>query len=1570
MLEHSNIEKTNSIDTHKEDSLFQSGLSNADVSGLADGQIVVPQTAGSKKIAESKDKNHVSHGTALNKDLIPAEEEYDENSLEIEKKIGSIAVGIKDSYAANEWGMKNEQEGMEKLSLPLTDKIISADKMWTRGDKSQAQRDEAIQNTRSELFRKAEFAAKLKRSLNENTLKYASKRKALPVNVRNCMSLEDLRDISYFFSNDKKANEELVLLARGRIRFDDQKIRKAAIVQSRQMNKAVLDIMVQQLMNISLDEIDLSNDEAILQRAGFFNELTQKLRVFKSYLDRSNKYLEAFREKNEKNYQILMRRLNALGAVDDYCRARRLVLLHPVYLRNYNREIGTIYDDRQSFQEKEFSKLLICMRTASKRLYQVFGRSFEGERYAKLVNAQGTDSAFKSEVRAFSENQEKLTETDPQTKQVKVHWLDCRDKFNFQRRERQLRRAGFSGKGGIDQSDINGDNLVSLEQKLSAFLKEHQGLKKQDIVDKSQAFALASRNAPPELLQLFGMYRTMQNPLPRLGESDEAHRKALKELKSHGAFNEDELEEMLADCRKLFTEGDKVPDGDEMYRNLSSAKTLIMMYYDLAHRFFGTYGSRLYDNSEPELIAGLIKAGKGEQFIERLHCVGRLSLLAKRTVKLGGENVNILDVLRQKNLIDDGYLKNIRETAKLLDCYKSINMGGVTGLVNEAVEKNVKDEHESKEKMSDKVYDEIRALTNGCDGLELVYRNDFDRAVGVFLQGSEKRSDEFLAVKRALTKLMNTNKDGENGEGRRSLLQLVTMGKIEGDTEVFPAYLKLYNALSSYIASHINNYFQKGNISEASTLLLHLGRITRLASKKRLCDAIPAPEDVIEKEKTFAREKLEVFAENYFNYSKAVGQDLVASEKEKLTRRWDVLKKVERDIQIMNKYYRKDVQNSSKLLIFMQEYIAVKMNMSMIDSADNREGMEQVLGNRRSQFIKEKTEHYSAKKVIRNTEKRSEDGLNQNQLFEIRRIDEWLIRNAQNGGYLGFIRGSSDRTDIVGSIMKKSARERLYIYYAVENSKARKNPNPYDALKSQYYTPNLEAFKGTMISNKLKFYKRFSGGGYIYWHKLSQALTLCEGNSAVLDNLDEIINKEKAAAGNMNDNKQLLEDEVDGYQIIDRYTDRLVKTISKMIEAWMLQEQYELGRIKADEFNKKHHEIYAEITEYSKSFKTLPDVFKYHNDLKLENDSHDKSKGDKVKEAIKGAGGQMVYFSNIESLGESIASFNELSDGFNSFMESYGSNSEKGFNLIGNAIGIGFSMYALLKNWKTTRNMDRVARISGMALNTAKVVRTSSKLAVAAGSTTTFASSMAGVTAGVVFAGADTAIAITKGWSHYKNGSKRKLASKLASRISEKEKREGTVVDTRYRDGMVRLNRLMGKKQKIDTGTSLLGASTSITAAVLLITTVASGGLLSGITAAVGLISSIGSYAWTNKVAKQMRHEVDASFFKAEEMMEKVREEWQQENGVPLSKKQEARLREQILKRIAASLGYYSPSQMANSIAQNYAGYLLDGAKKQGDEGKMCLSMIKGLGIKVTKNPETGEIESPKVSDIAKKMFG
>ena len=109
------------------------------------------------------------------------------------------------------------------------------------------------------------------------------------------------------------------------------------------------------------------------------------------------------------------------------------------------------------------------------------------------------------------------------------------------------------------------------------------------------------------------------------------------------------------------------------------------------------------------------------------------------------------------------------------------------------------------------------------------------------------------------------------------------------------------------------------------------------------------------------------------------------------------------------------------------------------------------------------------------------------QLKGIEEIDNWLVRNFQNGGVMGAMMNiaKNQNADFVDSVLSMSKRERLHMYYLVEK-KRRRDANVSDVGMSQTYVPTLKGFKDQMVATKFKFWKRIAGE-YTYMQKLDDA---------------------------------------------------------------------------------------------------------------------------------------------------------------------------------------------------------------------------------------------------------------------------------------------------------------------------------------------------------------------------------------------------------------------------------------------------------------------------------------------------
>ncbi len=103
--------------------------------------------------------------------------------------------------------------------------------------------------------------------------------------------------------------------------------------------------------------------------------------------------------------------------------------------------------------------------------------------------------------------------------------------------------------------------------------------------------------------------------------------------------------------------------------------------------------------------------------------------------------------------------------------------------------------------------------------------------------------------------------------------------------------------------------------------------------------------------------------------------------------------------------------------------------------------------------------------------KETDAGLLPEQIAGVQEIDHWFLRNHQGV--------------VVSDLMSLSMRERLFIYYLIEDNN-RKKPEDYDMTASQNYIPSLTKFKERMRTSKAEALSRIREG-YIYMNKMSQA---------------------------------------------------------------------------------------------------------------------------------------------------------------------------------------------------------------------------------------------------------------------------------------------------------------------------------------------------------------------------------------------------------------------------------------------------------------------------------------------------
>lgn len=125
--------------------------------------------------------------------------------------------------------------------------------------------------------------------------------------------------------------------------------------------------------------------------------------------------------------------------------------------------------------------------------------------------------------------------------------------------------------------------------------------------------------------------------------------------------------------------------------------------------------------------------------------------------------------------------------------------------------------------------------------------------------------------------------------------------------------------------------------------------------------------------------------------------------------------------------------------------------------------------------------------------------LTEEQHAGIQDIDRWLIRNCfKRKGPVSFI----------NQILGMSERERLAMYYVLEN-KTRHSANMFDMISAQaQYIPNIDAFRDVMKATKAKVH-RYVMGDQFYWDKLADAYRLVRGyKPAIVFSTEMIVDRQ------------------------------------------------------------------------------------------------------------------------------------------------------------------------------------------------------------------------------------------------------------------------------------------------------------------------------------------------------------------------------------------------------------------------------------------------------------------------------
>lgn len=231
--------------------------------------------------------------------------------------------------------------------------------------------------------------------------------------------------------------------------------------------------------------------------------------------------------------------------------------------------------------------------------------------------------------------------------------------------------------------------------------------------------------------------------------------------------------------------------------------------------------------------------------------------------------------------------------------------------------------------------------------------------------------------------------------------------------------------------------------------------------------------------------KLGKAAKAYDNYRKQIiklSQGYTTGE-EILEKKYNALRVYDREMRLYREKYPFPADRDPAINEMITEYEECLTWKTVFAATKHKEeGLSKIIEN----HMEEEGEIEGTSKY-KTVPKDDTEELSPEQLKGINEIDQWLLRNFQNGGLAGLILSFVKNTDgeVVTNILAMSKRERLHIYYLVEKDRRRK-ANIADVGGSQNYTPTLDGFKDQILATRLKFWKRATGG-YTYMNKLSDA---------------------------------------------------------------------------------------------------------------------------------------------------------------------------------------------------------------------------------------------------------------------------------------------------------------------------------------------------------------------------------------------------------------------------------------------------------------------------------------------------
>ena len=765
--------------------------------------------------------------------------------------------------------------------------------------------------------------------------------------------------------------------------------------------------------------------------------------------------------------------------------------------------------------------------------------------------------------------------------------------------------------------------------------------------------------------------------------------------------------------------------------------------------------------------------------------------------------------------------------------------------------------------------------------------------------------------------------------------------------------LSLSEACIHYNETHIDKSGKKAdgrkkNVRDIRVLL----RSSFAGAAGDEADPGPVSEERVNERKKGASENVKRFSKYYTAFSKKIGKDMIGSAEEKLRRRWNALRSCEEDILIYRQTHTDDKKIDPKVLHVLNEYKNIRSQILFIDRLKKTGGHKDVFKNEIADDLLKKTYKIEGKALPADapvSKEKDGEGLSAKQLTGLSEIDTWVMRNFNNGGYMACFGGTTDRSDIINSLFSLSRRERLYIYYLVEK-RERINPSIEGFGESQTtYEPDVSAFKNQMIAIKLKFYSRFSGG-YIYWNKLSQAMAIATRtrpllqtatqNAELMSKREDVIRNDNRLTENQKEQKihltALYRKLQEGKKILEKLKKEKKENIKKS-----LKEQLDILREQAGDELTALQELDGRIEK-----KNLAEVRESVEGAGAKKAS---KKGD-AKQYLSGMTGDIGggAFKATKLVKEKVLGFNEetcksilgVMNPANAFAGTFGG-----------VMGFIFGVMALIDGAESMSWADFTENGLGLLSSVASTASKGANLAKVFTGEEYFLTGTEYSSALVV---ADLALQAVHTVSMTRDEYHRMKASQKLKKLVAAKKKKGESAE--FEKNMYRLQDRISDSRAKSTFTKL--ALTGATVAALFVCPPV-GAVIGAVQFAGGIVNRVVE----NRRKRSNKYYLFDKHFKIDEQADKLIKD----KKVKATADKET-LKNQLRRRVAASVGFASPSDAADAFAKRYAKKMIELANAGGEHGEYYVQLIKGFGLYYRYLGPGHKKNRPKEADLAKKI--